>query len=577
MPNDCKIIIPDGTWALSGDAALDGNAVKVGAVPTYSEDFESYSDGELPAGWVEVVGTFRVATYLGQKACRILPPVNWGGAYYGGQQFNEGTLEVECLGATSRYNPFINFNPSVASGYALQLLPGSGSYVYSGGLPTNFVGLNTPQLIERLGPVENPTPPFLLKIHKYKRPAGAMEIRKWIDGDLVGDALEVDEKWEDYYLGIQGYLSAYYGHVKFYEMKTGGFSFTVTPYQLTKLLRIGISARLQAAIKKSLSEILEYKLDGGSWFPVPDDGYINAAATTSLSVRSNLKLTNDFDASDSLYVDAVSMEIEGQWDAPATPPDTPTNPGANPLTDSAIRVTWEDSVTSNVIYNRIYRNTANDFGTAELCGFALQGAEHFHATGLDPDTKYWFWIVAIDENNVASSETTGVDATTYEADQALNLSAVQKALYDWAVRITNGTVIFDYEDGTKPEKPFVTMNLIGPMKPSFTDSVRGKDTGDLDFEQSGQRAFTVSLNVYDDKDAITWATKLQASLDNPVEIGILSEADIGVGDVGDINDLTEILETKHERRAQFDFTIFVAVNILFTNYIIEDVNYQNNI
>jgi hypothetical protein len=159
----------------------------------------------------------------------------------------------------------------------------------------------------------------------------------------------------------------------------------------------------------------------------------------------------------------------------------------------------------------------------------------------------------------------------------MDIAPIKKALYDWAVRVTGGTAIFEYGDGPKPGKPFVTMNIIGPLKAGFTDSVRGKDTGDLDFEQTGQRAFTVSVNVYDDSDAISWASKLQTSLDNPVEIDTFARADIGLGDAGDVNDLTEILETKYERRAQFDFTIFVASNIDFTNDVIETVNYQNNL
>lgn len=159
----------------------------------------------------------------------------------------------------------------------------------------------------------------------------------------------------------------------------------------------------------------------------------------------------------------------------------------------------------------------------------------------------------------------------------MDVAAIKKTLYDWAVRVTGGTAIHEYGDGPKPGKPYVVMNLIGPQKPGFTDSVRGVDTGDLDFEQSGDRSLNVSVNVYDDTDAITWAAALQSSLDNPVEIETFSKAGIGLGDAGDVNDLTEILETKFERRAQFDFTIFVVEVIPFQNDIVETVEYQNNL
>lgn len=159
----------------------------------------------------------------------------------------------------------------------------------------------------------------------------------------------------------------------------------------------------------------------------------------------------------------------------------------------------------------------------------------------------------------------------------LDQATIKKALYDWAVRVTGGTTIHDYGDGPKPGKPFVTINVIGPQKPGFTDSVRGLPTGDLDFEQTGQRVFSVSVNVYDDSDAVTWAGKLQSSLDNPVEIDTFTRAGIGLGEARDVNDLTEVLETKYERRAQFDFDIFVASVIEFTNDIVETVEYQNNL
>lgn len=159
----------------------------------------------------------------------------------------------------------------------------------------------------------------------------------------------------------------------------------------------------------------------------------------------------------------------------------------------------------------------------------------------------------------------------------MTIDDIKQALYEWATRVTSGTVIWLYGDGPKPDKPYVTLNLIGPQKPGFLDDVNGTDTSDLSFVQSGQRTFTVSVNVYSDSDALTWAYQLQASLDNPVEIDIFNKADIGLGDTGDVNDLSELLETKWERRAQFDFTIFSASNIEFENDIIETAETENNL
>lgn len=252
-----------------------------------------------------------------------------------------------------------------------------------------------------------------------------------------------------------------------------------------------------------------------------------------------------------------------------------TNVQAALAARNKVTLTWTDGA-GNAFY-RIYQNTANDFGTASLVGFALQGAEQFLVGGLAFATDYWFWVVGEDAAGGLATEAGPATATTDAApSDQLIISAIQDALYDWAYAVTGGTVVWQYGAGSKPGKPFVSLNLVGPRRTGFTDHIK-KLAGDLDFRQEGMREFTVSVNVYDDADAQTWATMLQASLDNDIYIDQLQGEKIGIGLVGGVSDLSQLLETKYERRALFEFVIFVAYNEEFTQEVIETVEFNNNI
>ncbi len=578
--SDTKIFTPDSSWNPAGNAVVSGGRLLVEKHVAYEDDFESYAIGQVPTDWIVLVGTFDVQNNGGQKCGHIVG--YWGGAYYNAQDFENGCFEVECVGYSGagwRFNHVLRYNPAITSGYVRQLyqpnvLTNSQDILYAS--TSGFVGANNPQPWARGYTVTAPAFPFKMKTHTFTKPDGNIEVRGFIGDDVVDEILDEYLKWPSGKIGLQGWSDAYFGYVKFYDVRTGSFVLTLSPYSITRLNRISLNADVLSQRNRRLSEWLEYQVDGGAWTAVPDDGFIDVAASTSIGFRTT-SLTNDWDASQDIAIDSLSVDIDGQWDAPGAAPDAPTDVTASATSPRSARVSWTDSESVGVLYNRIFKNTSSDFGTAQLCGFVLQGQGYADIYGLDASTQYWFWVLAVDDANATSSEAGPADITTYATNAAFDLSAIQQALYDWATRITGGQAIFEYEAGTKPGKPFVSINVVGPMKPGFTDSVRGKNTGDKDFEQSGQRKFMVSINVYDDLDAITWAQALQSSLDNPVEIAYFREADIGLGDAGDVNDLTEVLDTKYERRAQFDFTIFYATNIPFTDEIIETVDYQNNL
>lgn len=158
----------------------------------------------------------------------------------------------------------------------------------------------------------------------------------------------------------------------------------------------------------------------------------------------------------------------------------------------------------------------------------------------------------------------------------INVGNIQKALYDWAVRNSTYQVVWLYESGPKPEKPFVSLNLVGPYKMGTNDNL-GVPEGETELKIRGQRKFSVSVNVYGNESTLQSASDFQTSLDLPEEIEILNVANIGVGDIRNVIDLTQLLDTKYEHRAQFDFDIFTGSSLLAPVETIEQAPIENKI
>lgn len=418
-----KIQIPDGTWTLTGDAALVSDAIKVAAAATYEDNFESYNNGDTPTGWVQVLGTLDVQTQGGQKCLHLSNPGLWMGGYYNPTDFDSGCIVAECVAAPGgRYNLIHGYNAAVQKGYICQLLPGSQDVIYAGGMPPTFIGGGLPAIVFRGYSAENPATPFVVKRHKHVRDDGNVELRGWIAGDLKYDVLDVYIKHGANKLAVQGYSGdAYYGYIKFFEIKTGGFSKTFTPYSVTSLNRIGISYRVGASLRKTMSEIFEYNVDGGGWSAIPDDGLIDVAAATSIGIRANSTLENDFDASDDLYIDAIEIEIDGEWDAPIAGPSAPSDLAVAELGNTAAILTWTDIVGG--VYYRIYQNTVNDFASASMIGFALQGEQNLEVINLIPGDTYYFWIVTVNSSDDVSDTPGGPANITMSNYSTVDLAA----------------------------------------------------------------------------------------------------------------------------------------------------------
>lgn len=149
----------------------------------------------------------------------------------------------------------------------------------------------------------------------------------------------------------------------------------------------------------------------------------------------------------------------------------------------------------------------------------------------------------------------------------LQIQPVRDAIQAWAVAVLAGLsspsqrVTWQFGMGDIPAKPYVSLNLIGPVQVGQAEERQGA------YDQAGHSTdqvysvdtFTVSVNCIDDPthggQFMQIAQNLKASLSLPQYYEPLLAAGISVLEVMGVQDLSDMLETKPERRAQFDFRI----------------------
>jgi hypothetical protein len=153
--------------------------------------------------------------------------------------------------------------------------------------------------------------------------------------------------------------------------------------------------------------------------------------------------------------------------------------------------------------------------------------------------------------------------------------AIRKVILDWvklvgASSLTN--VIFDFEAGDKPAKPYATVK-IGP----FTK------VGSMDEIVDGDklkciRKSEVSVKVFaNDQVAMSLASALEVSLEQPQFREPFTTAGISVLGTRPVMDVTTKLETKFERQALFEFTILFAGLAVFSGGQIETIDFGGTI
>jgi len=147
---------------------------------------------------------------------------------------------------------------------------------------------------------------------------------------------------------------------------------------------------------------------------------------------------------------------------------------------------------------------------------------------------------------------------------------VKAALYAWVAAalplLKPEQVVWQFGLGTQPMKPYVSLNLIGPVPVGFaeTELADPNVVGEVD-TITGVRTATVSVNCVSDPDPeathLQMATDLQMSLELPEFYEPLTEAGITVLNVMQAQDVSEALETKQVRRAQFDVTVQLSSSL----------------
>lgn len=311
----------------TGDAEIAGGSVKITATLQYHENFESYDLDTTPPDWVFTSQDMGTAYCLvkevdGQKVLRNYSN-GWGGCYYSGTTFGDGCLETLMGSSPSAVAPTIKFNPALTnSGYHMQTQWQGGDLFHNiayRAIPNTFIGAQAPTRLHAGYVNLNPhrTRLFTSKIFVYQDTINTTTIRHEQDEKLLGTYRDLDDNFADGYFALQtlnGYTDLF--DVKFYAKRTGGINNLFTPLSITKLNRISVDWRNENSCYKNLSEVFEYQIDGGPWIALPDDGIINATCTHTIGLRTD-KLENNINPSGHVYLDSVSIEIDGDWEKPA--------------------------------------------------------------------------------------------------------------------------------------------------------------------------------------------------------------------------------------------------------------------
>lgn len=577
---DTKTFTPDATWNPSGDAVVSGDEILIEAQASYEEDFEGYNVGDVPTDFTGFVGTtFSVQNDGGQKVLQLGGTV-WCMVYQNTETFVNGLLEVQytAISNARQITAGQRVNPAARSGYCNQYINTVGFFQNGGGIVDGYVAdypyFNNTQQASGF----TKSLPLTLKHQLADLGGGEVECQAFVDDDHLGNYIDTYRKYTGNRIAAGAIYIGGIGYIKFWPTKTGGFSKTFTPAVLNSWGRVMIAMDVKSSRKKRYSELFEYQIDAGGFNPLPDDGDISgAAAGSTITIRANSTLLNDFNSSEDITINSVGIEIDGIWDQAAAP----TGVSAVAVSRTEARVSWTDNPLG--AFYRVYYNTVNNFSTATIGAFASQGAQAANIDSLTPSQQYWFWVVCEDSAGLSSPEAGPATVTMpAPASDELNITEIETALYNWAAAVvaaagSSAQVIFLNQDGPRPTPPFVGLNLIGPRMTGGSDHQSDQGTGDQGFIQQGMREFTVSVNVYAENDSLTLATKLHSSLNNPVYFDQLAEDKIGVGAVNDVNDLSQFLETEWERRSQFDFMIYSGVNDEYTSPIIETVDYTNNL
>lgn len=240
------------------------------------------------------------------------------------------------------------------------------------------------------------------------------------------------------------------------------------------------------------------------------------------------------------------------------------------FTHRSVTVTWTDA--DDAVFYRLYFGTTPNFSEAVLFCPIMQGVQRAIIGALTENTNYWLWIVAENASGELSTETVITCTTQANPGDDVNILRLQDAIYEWAVdNFGDYAVIWERQGGTKPGKPFVTLNLINAVTFGGYDHLRNGN------QVCGNRKITVSVNVYSNDNSWQQAMDLRASLERPEIIDYFQENGAGITDIGSVTDISQLLENIWESRVQFDFSLIVASTKPYDAGQISEVEYESQI
>lgn len=125
----------------------------------------------------------------------------------------------------------------------------------------------------------------------------------------------------------------------------------------------------------------------------------------------------------------------------ATTLNAPTGVTLGAATSTTQPLTWTDTNSSpNDSGYKVYRNTANNFGTATLATTTAANATSYTVTGLTASTLYYYWVVAAGNGTTTldSSASTVASGSTAGAGYDADAITVHTAIEATGVTLTTG-------------------------------------------------------------------------------------------------------------------------------------------
>jgi hypothetical protein len=137
------------------------------------------------------------------------------------------------------------------------------------------------------------------------------------------------------------------------------------------------------------------------------------------------------------------------------------------------------------------------------------------------------------------------------------------------------TVVWQNESGVTPKPPYIQLNLITKsVKIGSRDETRFI-SGD-NFQLIGQRTGVLSINAYG-ASALEVLFTMKDKLQLQSTLILLREKEIAFLSDSDVRDLSLLLDTKIQKRAQFDLTLGYTVSIDEVVVPIESVEIENQL